>query len=52
MKEGTSNCSEDQSLLQLAALQEEAQQCATSLNNLQMVLEQFQQGKKKGTGCP
>ena len=35
----------DGALLQLAATQEQAQQYATQLNNLQMVLEQFTIGK-------
>ncbi|XP_062621863.1 thyroid receptor-interacting protein 11-like isoform X2 [Saccostrea cucullata] len=35
----------DQAYLQVAALQEQCQQYAVSLNNLQLVLEQFQQEK-------
>lgn len=35
----------DEALLQLHAAQEQVNQYAVSLSNLQMVLEQFQQGK-------
>ena len=35
----------DAAVLQLASAQDTANQYAASLNNLQMVLEQFQQGK-------
>ena len=34
----------DNAVLQLASAQEQAQQYAVALNNLQMVLEQFQRG--------
>lgn len=34
----------DEAVMQLAAAQEQVQQYATSLDNLQMVLEQFQRG--------
>ena len=36
----------DQAYLQISTLQDQTQQYATSLANLQMVLEQFQQGKQ------
>lgn len=35
----------DEAVMQVAAAQEQAQQYATSLDNLQMVLEQFQRGR-------
>lgn len=35
----------DEALLQLGAAQDQVNQYAVSLSNLQMVLEQFQQGK-------
>lgn len=37
----------DEALLQLRATQEQLNQYAMSLSNLQMVLEQFQQGKTR-----
>lgn len=37
----------DEALLQLHAAQEQVNQYAVSLSNLQMVLEQFQQGKTR-----
>lgn len=36
----------DQAYLQVSSLQDQCQQYAVSLNNLQLVLEQFQQGRK------
>lgn len=39
----------DQAYLQVASLQDQLQQYAVSLNNLQMVLEQFQQGGRPMT---
>lgn len=39
----------DEALLQLHAAQEQVNQYAVSLSNLQMVLEQFQQGKMHTT---
>lgn len=42
----------EQVLLELAASQEQCQQYSTSLGNLQMVLEQFQQGITSNTFIP
>lgn len=39
----------DQAYLQVASLQDQLQQYVVSLNNLQMVLEQFQQGGRPMT---
>lgn len=36
----------DEAVMQQAATQEQVQQYATSLDNLQMVLEQFQRGRE------
>lgn len=38
----------DEALIQLRAAQDQVNQYAVSLSNLQMVLEQFQQGKTTG----